>query len=87
MNEYSVCNATFLSLKPCQIFLWLGLTVVAWTNHNCPLERKHFSGWCWESDEPMTLAPLPADIAITNMRVDGAMFFEFSRNLGIAEDG
>ena len=62
MNEYSVCNATFLSLKPCQIFLWLGLTVVAWTNHNCPLERKHFSGWCWESDEPMTLAPLPPTV-------------------------
>lgn len=62
MNEYSACNATFLSWKPCQIFLWLGLTVIAWTNHNCPLERKHFSGWCWGSDEPMMLAPPPLTV-------------------------
>lgn len=26
-------------------------------------------------------------IAVTNVKVDGAIFFEFSLNLGIAEDG
>lgn len=62
MNEYSEWNATFLSLKPCQIFL--RLTVIVWTNHNCPLERKHFSGWCWEPDEPMTLAPPPLTVQL-----------------------